>query len=214
MTLGLQSKLIAPFHQENSLARAAPCFLSFFFFLSFLPSLLNAVRLAGSQFSDQGSNLCLLQWKLEVLTTGPPGNSQGFAFNSQHQEEVIPLVKWPNFCSGDKGQKCDCLRTHTHLFLIHPSLLDWPLPLAMESGQGQTQAWARKERYSQRSGFTQRLGWQSWDLEGLGSDVQIQPDLGAWVGLSASQVNGFVWSLQYLIPRKQCISSERFQVTD
>ena len=52
MTLGLQSKLTAPFHQEDSLARASPCFLSFFFFLSFLPSFLHAVRLAGSQLSD------------------------------------------------------------------------------------------------------------------------------------------------------------------
>ena len=35
-----------------------------------------AVQLLGSQFPDQGSNSCSLQWKLRVLTTGPPGNSQ------------------------------------------------------------------------------------------------------------------------------------------
>ena len=29
----------------------------------------------GSQFPDQGSNLCPLQWKHRVLTTGPPGKS-------------------------------------------------------------------------------------------------------------------------------------------
>ena len=30
---------------------------------------------AGSELPDQGSNLCPLQWKRGVLTTGPPGNS-------------------------------------------------------------------------------------------------------------------------------------------
>ena len=34
-----------------------------------------ATWLAGSQFPDQGSNLCPLQWKHGVLT-GPPGNSR------------------------------------------------------------------------------------------------------------------------------------------
>ena len=34
-----------------------------------------AVRHAGSQFPDQGSNPCPLQWNCRVLTTGPPGNS-------------------------------------------------------------------------------------------------------------------------------------------
>ena len=29
----------------------------------------------GSEFPDQGSNLCPLQWKCGVLTTGPPGKS-------------------------------------------------------------------------------------------------------------------------------------------
>ena len=31
--------------------------------------------LAGSYFPNQGLNLCPQQWKCEVLTTGPPGNS-------------------------------------------------------------------------------------------------------------------------------------------
>ena len=35
-----------------------------------------ASRHAGSQFPDQGSNLCPLQWKHRVLTTGLPGNSR------------------------------------------------------------------------------------------------------------------------------------------
>ena len=38
---------------------------SFFFFLCHLES----------QFPDQGSNPCFLQWKRGILTTGPPGNS-------------------------------------------------------------------------------------------------------------------------------------------
>ena len=35
---------------------------------------------AGSQFPNQESNLCPLQWKLEVLTTGSPGKSQTISF--------------------------------------------------------------------------------------------------------------------------------------
>ena len=34
-----------------------------------------AVQHVGSQFPNQGSNLCPLQWKRGVLTTGPPGKS-------------------------------------------------------------------------------------------------------------------------------------------
>ena len=33
-------------------------------------------QLVESQFPDQGSNLCPLQWTCGILTTGPPGNSQ------------------------------------------------------------------------------------------------------------------------------------------
>ena len=35
----------------------------------------HAAQHLGSQFPNQGSNPCLLQWKREVLTTGPPGKS-------------------------------------------------------------------------------------------------------------------------------------------
>ena len=34
-----------------------------------------AVQHVGSQFPSQGSNLCPLQWKRGVLTTGPPRKS-------------------------------------------------------------------------------------------------------------------------------------------
>ena len=40
------------------------------------------VWLAESQFSDQGSNPCPLQWKPWVLTTGPPRNSSSCDFLS------------------------------------------------------------------------------------------------------------------------------------
>ena len=43
------------------------------FFLSFYFG--HTVWVAGSWFLDQGSNLCPLQGKCGVLTTGPPGNS-------------------------------------------------------------------------------------------------------------------------------------------
>ena len=34
-----------------------------------------STRFAGSWFKDQGSNPGPWQWKHEILTTGPPGNS-------------------------------------------------------------------------------------------------------------------------------------------
>ena len=43
--------------------------LSFFF-----PPGGHTIWLAGSQFPNQGQNLCLLQWKHGVPATGPPGN--------------------------------------------------------------------------------------------------------------------------------------------
>ena len=39
-----------------------------------------ASRRAGSYFPDQALNLCPLQWKRGVLTTGPPGKSLGCPF--------------------------------------------------------------------------------------------------------------------------------------
>ena len=37
---------------------------------------------AGSQFPNEQSNLCPLQWKGRVLTTGPPGNPQKSIFQN------------------------------------------------------------------------------------------------------------------------------------
>ena len=37
--------------------------------------LLFTVKHVGSQFPNQGSNLCSLQWKHRILTTGSPGKS-------------------------------------------------------------------------------------------------------------------------------------------
>ena len=45
-------------------------------FLSFLFFFFGAPKFVGSQFSNQGSNLCPLQWKCRVLTTGSPGSPQ------------------------------------------------------------------------------------------------------------------------------------------
>ena len=43
----------------------------------------------GSQFPDQGLNLCPLHWGGRFLTTGPPGKSQPSSFN---QSRVFVLV--------------------------------------------------------------------------------------------------------------------------
>ena len=51
--------------------------IGFFFFLFGC-----AVQHAGSQFPDQGSNPCPLQWKHRVLTIGPPANSLGQIYTS------------------------------------------------------------------------------------------------------------------------------------
>ena len=42
---------------------------------------------AGSQLSNQGSNLCLLQWQHDVLTGGSPGNSQKCFNNAMHSRK-------------------------------------------------------------------------------------------------------------------------------
>ena len=47
-----------------------------FFFISGL----STTHLAGSQCPNQRSNLCPLQWKRGVLTTGPPGNSPKYSY--------------------------------------------------------------------------------------------------------------------------------------
>lgn len=40
----------------------------------------HTIWLAGSQFPNQGLNVCPQHWKHGVLTTGPPGNSQKWFF--------------------------------------------------------------------------------------------------------------------------------------
>ena len=55
-----------------------PCFLLKYIYYIFIISLGegHAVCYVGSYFPDQGSNPCLLQWKCEILTIGPPGKSE------------------------------------------------------------------------------------------------------------------------------------------
>ena len=50
----------------------------------------HAVPLVGSQFPDQGSNPCPLQWKCRV-TTGPPGKSQQTYLDFVHRQFNIFL---------------------------------------------------------------------------------------------------------------------------
>ena len=58
-------------------------FTFFFFFFS------HAARHAGSQFSNQGLNLCPLPWKQGILTTRPPGNSLKCVFLNGHFKMCI-----------------------------------------------------------------------------------------------------------------------------
>ena len=44
-----------------------------------------------SQFPDQGLNLCPLQWKHGVLTTGPPGKS-GKVISKRDNSTCFPYV--------------------------------------------------------------------------------------------------------------------------
>ena len=50
------------------------------FALSYLLILGNTSKHVGTCFPNQGSNLCRLQWKYGVLTTGPPGKSHTTIF--------------------------------------------------------------------------------------------------------------------------------------
>ena len=47
--------------------------------------------LMGSQFPDQGLNLHPWQWNCGVLTTGLPGNSQGFPGNFPGKKKSFSL---------------------------------------------------------------------------------------------------------------------------
>ena len=86
-------------------------FFSFSFF--FLPH-------AGSQFPNQGSNPCPLQWKFRVLTTGPPGNSQDLClFNSKFFLTLV--VCFPSFLNSylaNIGLPQFILHSPTFFFLI------------------------------------------------------------------------------------------------
>ena len=70
------------------LSNSCTAFKSYFF----------SVQPVGSEFPDQGSNPSLLQWKLGVLTTGPPRNSQQKLFQVRfclrrpaHSNYFLPL---------------------------------------------------------------------------------------------------------------------------
>ena len=59
---------------------------------------------AGSQFPDQGLNLCPLQWKRRVLTTGPPGKSREELQEVQGAKDLFGcyLQAWKR---GSKSQR-------------------------------------------------------------------------------------------------------------
>ena len=56
---------------------------TFFFFLAMLQGM------QGSQFSNQGLNLCPLPWKQGILTTRLPGNSLKCVFLNGHFKMCI-----------------------------------------------------------------------------------------------------------------------------
>ena len=59
----------------------------------------HAAQRAKSYFPNQGLNLCPLQWKLKVLTTGPPGKSQlcPFLFQEAENPKVTVFCKIGNW---------------------------------------------------------------------------------------------------------------------
>ena len=82
-----------PLHGDTRLPGLLSCSVSVIFGLgsqwntSFLHFLLSfdsfgcIAQHAGSLTRDQGSNMCPLQWKCGVLTTGPPGKPLISSFN-------------------------------------------------------------------------------------------------------------------------------------
>ena len=71
----------------------SPAFLSFFLFGCL-------ARLVGSQFPDERSNLCPLQRKLGVLTTGPPGNFPENFFKSGDAQALSNWIGLRGECLG------------------------------------------------------------------------------------------------------------------
>ena len=82
----------------------------------------------GSQFPDQRSNPCPLQWKHGVLTTGPPGNSQKWTKDlnknltkediqtTNKHEMVLNLINHFNFIKMTiVSSQLDTITTHNKL---------------------------------------------------------------------------------------------------
>ena len=61
---------------------------SAFFFFFFL------AEHTGSLFINQGPNLCSLQWKYRVLTTGPPGKSLFWLLTVGEMRIISVLSQW------------------------------------------------------------------------------------------------------------------------
>ena len=68
----LQKQIMSLFHSEPF--TGSPAYLFIYFYSIYLFIFLTEWHV-GSWFHDQGLNLCPLQWKRGVLTTGPPGKS-------------------------------------------------------------------------------------------------------------------------------------------
>ena len=79
---------------------------SSFYFLNLVFG--HAPRHVGSLFPDQGLNLCPLQWKRRVLTTGPPGKSL-----------ATPLLT-PPCCDAEPGADQGWASLHPNQFPVLP----------------------------------------------------------------------------------------------
>ena len=92
------------------LSRVSMC-VCVFFFSNVCVFLSLAVWQVGSEFLNQGLNLCLLHWKLRVLTTEPPGKSCSGFYNTRVKQHM----KTPG-CTQASG----CNNSH-YWFFWHPS---------------------------------------------------------------------------------------------
>ena len=88
-----------------------------------------AAQHVGSYFPDQGSNLCPLQWKCRVLTTGLPGNSPA-TFDWILDSVIFTLLGAGCFdmcinilelCSGSQSSYWNCLILSGITLKIHLS---------------------------------------------------------------------------------------------